>query len=292
MATKFFEHFIAITDSINTLGGTGLWDDQDGFYYDQIRMGDSPPTPLRVRSLVGMVPLLAVEVLDSEIIDRLPDFKMRMQWFLDHRSDLPWFQTCSCGHGGVAGHQRLLAIPTRERLQRVVSFLMNESEFLSPFGIRSVSKHHQASPYVFHAAGQEHRVDYVPGESTSALFGGNSNWRGPIWFPLNFLLIEALERYHHFYGDTLSIASPTRSGESITLAQAADEIRARLCRLFLPDASGRRPCHGDDSRFAADPNWNSLVYFYEHFHAETGRGLGASHQTGWTSLVNLLLGDA
>jgi hypothetical protein len=288
MATKFFEHFIAITDSINTLGGTGLWDERDGFYYDQIRMGDSPPTPLRVRSLVGMVPLLAVEVLDSDIIDRLPDFKRRMKWFLEHRRDLPWFQTCNCGHGGASGSQRLLAIPTRERLQKVVSHLMNEGEFLSPFGVRSVSKHHETHPYVFHAAGEEHRVDYVPGESTSALFGGNSNWRGPIWFPLNFLLIEALERYHHFYGEDLTVQSGDRT---MTFAQCADEIRRRLCGLFQRGRDGRRPCHGNDPRFTADPHWNSLIYFYEHFHAETGRGLGASHQTGWTSLVNLMLGD-
>jgi Glycosyl hydrolase family 63 C-terminal domain len=293
MATKFFEHFIAITDSINTLGGAGLWDEQDGFYYDQIRMGDVA-TPLRVRSLVGMVPLLAVEILENETIDKLPDFKRRMEWFLSNRKDLPWFQTCTCAHGGTQGGEghRLLAIPTRERLERVVGYLMDEGEFLSPYGIRSLSKHHEHSPYVFHAEGQEHRVDYTPGESTSGLFGGNSNWRGPIWFPLNFLIVEALERYHHFYGDDLTVEHPRGSGQRITLAKAADEIRARLARLFLPDKAGRRPCHGDDARFARDPNWNDLIYLYEHFHADTGRGLGASHQTGWTSLVNLMLGPS
>jgi hypothetical protein len=289
MATKFFEHFIAINDSINTLGGTGLWDEQDGFYYDQIRM-DNAATPLRVRSLVGLVPLLAVEVLESDMIDRLPDFKKRMQWFLDHRSDHPGAPACALAPGGPSGPMRLLAMPTRERLQRAVGYLMSESEFLSPFGIRSLSKCHQDHPYVFNADGQQHRVDYTPGESTSALFGGNSNWRGPIWFPLNFLLIEALERYHHFYGDDLTVDSPDGSGKRFTLAQAADEVRMRLARLFLPDASGRRPCHGDDPRFAGDPHWKELLYLYEHFHADTGRGLGASHQTGWTSLVNLMLG--
>jgi hypothetical protein len=239
-----------------------------------------------------MVPLLAVEILENETIDKLPDFKRRMHWFLDHRKDLPWFQTCNCAHGGTQEGHRLLAIPTRERLVRVVGYLMNESEFLSPYGIRSVSKHHERSPYLFHAEGQEHRVDYTPGESTSALFGGNSNWRGPIWFPLNFLLIEALERYHHFYGDDLAVECPPGSGEWITLAEAADEIRSRLARLFLRDSTGRRPCHGDDVRFARDPHWNELIYLYEHFHADTGRGLGASHQTGWTSLVNLMLGPS
>ncbi len=289
MATKFFEHFIAITDSINTLGGTGLWDDAEGFYYDQIRSGDHA-TPLRVRSLVGMVPLLAVEVLESDVVERLPDFRRRMEWFLKHRSDLPWAHTCSCGHGGEERRHRLLAIPTRERLARVVERLMDEREFLSPFGVRSVSRHHEHSPYVYHADGQEHRVDYTPGESTSALFGGNSNWRGPIWFPLNFLLIEALERYHHFYGEEVRVPCRHAPGGSMNLSQAAAEIRTRLATLFLPDANGRRPCHGEDAVFAGDPHWKDLVYFYEHFHADTGRGLGASHQTGWTALIASMLG--
>ncbi|MDX2130525.1 MAG: glucosidase [Planctomycetota bacterium] len=281
IATKFFEHFIAITDAMNTLGGTGLWDEHDGFYYDQLRMGDGA-IPLRVRSLVGMVPLLGVEILDDRVIDRLPDFRTRMHWFLRHHTDVPWHATCACAHTGAAHAMRLLAIPSRDRLQRVVSCLMDEREFLSPFGVRSVSKRHERDPYVFHHNGEEFRVDYTPGESTTALFGGNSNWRGPIWFPLNFLLIEALERYHHFYGDDLTVECCSRR---ITLAQAADEIRTRLSRLFLPDAQGRRPCHADDPRFAADPHWKDLVYFHEHFHADTGRGLGATHQTGWTALV-------
>jgi hypothetical protein len=286
MATKFFEHFIAITDAMNALGGTGLWDETDGFYYDQIRMG-SRSTPLRVRSLVGMIPLLAVEILEGETIDRLPDFKTRMEWFLKNRQDLPWHATCNCGHGGAAGSHRLLAIPSRERLTRVVSCLMDESEFLSPHGIRSLSKHHEKHPYVFRAGNDEFRVDYTPGESTTGLFGGNSNWRGPIWFPLNFLIIEALERYHHFYGDTLTVRGP--GGAPISLQQAADEIRSRLARLFLPDKAGRRPCHGDEVRFASDPNWKDLLYFHEHFHGGTGRGLGATHQTGWTALIYNML---
>ncbi|CAG0973688.1 hypothetical protein PHYC_01387 [Phycisphaerales bacterium] len=285
IATKFFEHFIAITDAMNTLGGAGLWDEHDGFYYDQIRTTDGA-TPLRVRSLVGMVPLLAVEVLESDTIDRLPDFKARMEWFLSNRTDLPWHSTCACGHGGAVGEHRLLAIPSRDRLQRVVSRLMDETEFLSPFGVRSVSKHHEAHPYLFRCGGEEFRVDYTPGESTTGLFGGNSNWRGPIWFPLNFLLVEALERYHHFYGDSLTIEA---GGEQISLAQAAAEIRTRLARLFIPDAHGRRPCHAGERRFADDPAWNQLVYFHEHFHPDTGRGLGASHQTGWTALILQLL---
>jgi hypothetical protein len=289
IATKFFEHFIAITDAMNTLGGTGLWDDHDAFYYDQIRIEGATPTPLRVRSLVGIVPLLAVEILESDTIDKLPDFKRRMEWFLNHRTDLPWYTTCACAHRGEAAKHRLLAIPSRDRLQRVVQRLMDESEFLSPFGIRSLSKHHEHHPFILHTAGEEHRVDYTPGESTNALFGGNSNWRGPIWFPLNFLIVEALERYHHYYGNDLTIEFPKDSGRHINLQQAADEIRTRLARLFLPDHKGARPCHAGDSRFAADPHWKDLIYFYEHFHPDTGRGLGASHQTGWTALIYTLL---
>jgi hypothetical protein len=294
MATKFFEHFIAITDSINTLGGSGLWDEADGFYYDRVSLGPGrhESIPLKVRSLVGMVPLLAVEVLENDTIDRLPDFKRRMQWFLDQRRDLPWFQACNCAHGGADGRHRLLAIPTRERLERVVRRLLDEREFLSPFGIRSVSRFHEGAPFVLHAGGREHRVEYVPGESTSALFGGNSNWRGPVWFPLNYLLIEALERYHHFYGSDLAVESAI--GERLTLQQAADLIRHRLSRLFLPSVApdgtpAGRPCHGGDPRFAADPHWRDLLYFHEHFHPDTGRGLGATHQTGWTALVTEML---
>jgi hypothetical protein len=291
VATKFFEHFIAITDSINTLGGTGLWDETDGFYYDQIRLPEAGnhATPLRVRSLVGMVPLLAVEVLESSVIDKLPDFRRRMEWFLANRRDLPWNSTCACAHGGEAGGHRLLAIPTRERLERVVQRLMDDTEFLSPFGIRSLSRQHLEAPYTFHAGGEEFRVDYTPGESTTGLFGGNSNWRGPIWFPLNFLVIEALERYHHYYGDEITITSGDRR---YTLRTAADEVRSRLTRLFLPDSQGHRPGHGGEERFANDPHWKNLIYFHEHFHGDTGRGLGATHQTGWTALIINLLGKS
>ncbi len=286
VATKFFEHFIAITDAINTLGANGLWDERDGFYYDQVRL-DGAAIPLRVRSLVGIVPLLAVEVLESDTIDALPDFRHRMEWFLQNRRDLPWHTTCACGHGGVTGTSRLLAIPTRERLERVVATLMNESEFLSPFGIRSLSKHHEQHPFVMQVGGREHRVDYTPGESTTGLFGGNSNWRGPLWLPLNFLIIEALERYYHFYGDDVRVFVAGRAG---TLQDAADEVRARLVKLLMPNTEGTRPCFGGDERFARDPAWQGLLYFHEHFHGDTGRGLGATHQTGWTALLGLLVG--
>jgi hypothetical protein len=185
---------------------------------------------------------------------------------------------------------RLLAIPTREQLERVLRYVLDENEFLSPYGIRSLSRIHRERPYIFRLDGQEHRVDYEPGESSTGFFGGNSNWRGPVWFPVNYLLIEALERYHHFYGESLRVECPTGSGRMFDLQQVADDLRRRLARLFLPDAKGRRPCHGEDRRFAGDPNWRDLVLFHEYFHGESGRGLGASHQTGWTALVTELLG--
>jgi hypothetical protein len=289
IATKFFEHFIAITDAMNTMGGTGLWDDNDGFYYDQVRL-EGRTLPLRVRSLVGMVPLLAVEVLENDTIDRLPDFKKRMEWFLKHRRDLPWHATCECAHDIKHHEHRLLAIPTKERLERVVSRLLDETEFLSPFGVRSLSRVHERSPFVLRVGSEEHRVDYSPAESTTGLFGGNSNWRGPIWLPLNFLIVEALERYDHFFGSDVRVELPTGSGKHASLAEAADEIRSRLTSLVRRGADGSRPCHAGDERFASDPHWRDLVYFHEHFHADTGRGLGATHQTGWTALLWLMLG--
>jgi len=285
LASKFFEHFVAIADAMNNLGGSGLWDDADGFYYDQLHLhGQS--IPLRVRSMVGLIPLFAAEILEDEVIDRLPGFKKRLRWFLENRKDLAQHIAYMQEDGGGAGHgHRLLAIPSKERLVRVLRYLLDEQEFLSPHGIRALSRFHRDAPYVFHAEGQEHRVDYVPAESSTGLFGGNSNWRGPIWFPVNFLLVEALERYHHFYGDALQVECPTGSGRMLNLGQVADEINARLARIFLRDASGRRPCHGDAERFATDPHWRDLVLFHEYFHGDTGRGVGASHQTGWTALA-------
>ncbi|MBI5364511.1 MAG: glucosidase, partial [Planctomycetes bacterium] len=281
VASKFFEHYVAICDAMNRLGGTGLWDEQDGFYYDQLSV-DGRPVPLKVRSMVGIIPLFAVEILHQDLIDLRPGFKKRMEWFLKHRSDLA--QTVSYMERGRAG-ERLLAIPTRERLERVLRYVLDEREFLSPFGVRSLSRFHAEHPFELDVAGERHKVDYQPGESTTSLFGGNSNWRGPVWFPVNYLLIEALERYHHFFGDDLKVEFPTGSGVRMNLKQVADELSARLARLFLPDEHGFRPCHGDDARYARDPHWSELVSFHEYFHAETGRGLGASHQTGWTALA-------
>ena len=286
LASKFFEHYVSIVDAMNALGGTGLWDEQDGFYYDEMHIGERAQ-PLRVRSLVGLIPLIAVEILEKETVEALPGFKKRMQWFLHNRADLAshigYVESRNCHD-----HQ-LLSIPSRARLERVLVRLLDENEFLSPFGIRSLSRVHEREPYVLTLEGREYRVDYAPGEGDSALFGGNSNWRGPVWFPINFLLVEALERYAHFYGDDLAVEFPTGSGRKLTLDGVARELSTRLVRLFLPDETGARPCHGGDARYRDDPHWRALVLFHEYFHAETGRGVGASHQTGWTALVATLL---
>jgi hypothetical protein len=292
MASKFFEHFVAIADAINTHGGMGLWNEEDGFYYDQLSL-DGRTIPLKVRSLVGLLPLIAVEVLEDDVIDKLPGFRKRLEWFLSHRKDLGQSISYMDAAGGRDAHDhRLLAIPSRDRLERMLRYMLDENEFLSPFGIRSVSKYHERHPYSFRADGTEYRVDYVPGESTTGLFGGNSNWRGPVWFPINYLLIEALERYSHFYGNELRVECPTGSGHWMNLQQVADELRARLARIFLPDGNGHRPCHGPEQRYATDPYWKDLVLFYEYFHGDTGRGCGASHQTGWTALAARCIEDA
>jgi hypothetical protein len=283
MASKFFEHFIRIADAINAFGGTGLWDEADGFYYDRLHAGGAE-RPLAVRSLVGLFPLIAVEVLEQSAINRLPDFKKRLRWFLQNRRDLAE-RVSFTSQGG----KMLLAVPSRERLVRMLRRMLDEREFLSRFGIRSLSKMHAQHPFRLAFAGQTLEVGYEPGESRTGMFGGNSNWRGPLWMPGNYLLIEALERYHHFYGDELRVECPVGAGRQLTLREVASELSARFARLFLPDATGRRPCHGDDPRYAAGSDWRDLLLFYEYFDGDTGRGLGASHQTGWTALVARLL---
>jgi hypothetical protein len=284
VASKFFEHFIAIADAMNHLGGSGLWSEEDGFYYDQLHL-DGQHIPLRVRSLVGALPLIAVEVLDEQKFRHLEGFNRRMKWFLENRPDVAGVIACMRPRQVEGRVQRLLSIPTRERLPRVLRYLLDETEFLSPHGIRSVSRVHAAHPYEFDVMGESYRVDYVPAEGNTGLFGGNSNWRGPIWFPINFLLLESLERYHHFYGDELRVECPTGSGRMLTLQEVALELEARLASLVLRDDRGRRPCHGAEGRYATDPQWKDLVLFYEYFHGDNGRGVGASHQTGWSALV-------
>jgi hypothetical protein len=231
------------------------------------------------------MPLIAVEVLEEDKFNHLAGFKRRMNWFLTNRQDLS--RQIACMHPRDIGGsvQRLLAIPSRERLEKVLRYLLDETEFLSPHGIRSVSRVHRDQPYQIEVNGNTHRVDYDPAESSTGLFGGNSNWRGPVWFPLNYLLLEALERFHHFYGPDLKVECPVGSGRMLNLQEVARELGGRLASIFLAGADGRRPCHGQDPRYATDPHWKDLVLFHEYFHGDTGRGVGASHQTGWTALV-------
>ncbi|MBA3857989.1 MAG: glucosidase, partial [Cyanobacteria bacterium PR.3.49] len=284
MASKYFEHFVAITDAMNCLGGHGLWDDEDGFYYDQIHVDDHCVS-LKIRSLVGLLPLIAVHTFDECQLANMPNFYKRMQWFLTYRADL----AKSISYAQEDHDVRILAIPSRERLERLLAYLLDEDEFLSPYGIRSLSKYHEKNPFSFFAGGKEHRVQYMPNESDTGMFGVNSNWRGPIWFPLNYLIVESLLRYYHFFGDTLKVECPTRSGNMMNLEQVSQEIARRLSSIFLPDKNGVRPCNGEQHKYAEDPSWKNLVLFYEYFNPETGRGLGADHQTGWTALVADLL---
>jgi hypothetical protein len=284
VATKFWEHFIYIADAMNNLGqeGISLWNEEDGFYYDVLHLHEQGNTPLKVRSMVGLIPLFAVATVDQETLDALPDFKRRFAWFLENRPHL----TANVENNG---ERRLLSIAFRERLERVLKVMLDENEFLSPHGIRALSKFHAPNPYVLDVNGDEHRVDYEPAESSSGLFGGNSNWRGPVWMPVNYLLIESLQKFHHFYGDALRVEFPSGSGKLMNLWEISQALSRRLSRIFLRDEAGARPVYGDSSKFQTDENWRDYVLFYEYFHGDSGRGVGASHQTGWTGLVAKLL---
>jgi hypothetical protein len=287
-ATKFFEHFLAIADAMNNVGqhGTALWNEKDGFFYDVLSL-DGNQIPIPIRSVVGLIPLFAVETMDPSTLERLPDFTARMRWFMKNRPDL-------CGNIfelDVAGEcqRRLLAIVDPERLRRLLRYMLDESEFLSPYGIRSLSKFHADHPVHLDVAGQPHSVDYEPAESTTGLFGGNSNWRGPVWFPINYLLVESLQKFHHYLGDGFTVEFPTGSGHQLNLWDVAAELSRRLIAIFQPGDDGRRPVNGGNARFDSDPAWRDHVSFHEYFHGDTGAGLGASHQTGWTSLVAKLI---
>lgn len=288
IASKFFEHFVDIIDAMNNLGGDGLWNEEDGFYYDQLFLDDGTEIPLRVRSLVGIIPLLAVEVIDQEVVKALPGFRKRMRWFVDNRPELArhvsYMERCP-KPGAPEEEFRILAIPSKERLVRVLRYVLDEKEFLSPYGVRSLSAAYADKPFALHMDGHEHSISYEPSESRTGMFGGNSNWRGPIWFPINYLLIEALEKYHHFYRDDVKVECPTGSGNYMNLQQVALELSTRLSKLFLRNEEGRRPCFGEDERFVDNAHWRDYVQFHEYFQGDTGRGLGASHQTGWTALV-------
>jgi hypothetical protein len=285
IASKFFEHFVSITGAINTFSGTGLWDACDGFYYDRISVSQGADVPLKVRSIVGLMPLIAVTVVSEETFTRLPNFTKRMRWFIDNRPELGLHISNLNHEGPHAEGMKMLSVPSRDQIGRLLRYLLDESEFLSPHGVRSVSRFHHDHPYVIDWNYENLRVDYEPGDSTSNIFGGNSNWRGPIWFPINYLLVEALDRYHHFYGDSFKVECPVGSGNMMNLHEVAHEIRRRLASLFIPGADGVRPYAASLGRYANDPLWRDNLMFNEYFHGDNGRGLGASHQTGWTALV-------
>src|SRR5215469_9668438 len=289
VASKFWEHFIYIARAMNYRGndGVGLWDEMDGFFYDVLRFRDGRQYPMRIRSMVGLIPLFAVETLEPELLERLPGFKRRLEWFIDNRRDL--IGNVACMRSPGRGERRLLAIVNPDQLRRVLQIMLDEREFLSPYGIRALSRYHKYNPYTLSVNGNEYRVDYDSAESSTGLFGGNSNWRGPIWFPVNFLLIESLQKFHHYLGDDFKVESPARSGNMLTLWDVAAEVSRRLSQIFLRDEKGERPVYRGIQKFQSDPNWNELILFHEYFHADTGRGVGASHQTGWTGLVTKTL---
>ncbi len=289
VATKFFEHFMYIAGALNNLGGKGipLWNEEDEFFYDVLHLEGDLYRTLKVRSVVGLLPLLAVETIEPDLLDLLPDFRSRMEWFLANRKDLA--SLVSRWQEPGVGERHLLALARGHRMKRVLKRMLDPEEFLSDHGIRALSRYHARHPYVLQVNGQSYQVSYEPGESQSGVFGGNSNWRGPVWFPINFLLIEALQKFHHYYGDDFLVECPTGSGMKQTLWGAADELSRRLTHIFLRDGSGRRPVFGNNELFQTDPHWRDFVPFCEYFHGETGTGLGASHQTGWTALVAKLL---
>jgi hypothetical protein len=284
MASKFLDHFVRIADAINSLDGTGLWDCDDRFYYDHLHL-DGQFLALKVRSLVGLLPLIAVEVLDENLVNALPDFRRKLEWFLKYRHDLVRQITLAPENSGK--ECLLLSIPARDQLESVLRVLLDETEFLSDYGVRSLSKRHEQHPFELKVGNDYHRVAYIAGESDSWMFGGNSNWRGPIWFPLNYLLIECLEKYYAFFGDDLQVECPSNSGRFVNLRQASDELNRRLTRLFLRSGNqGERPCLSQPSYPAGKEDlWQQYILFYEYFHGDTGEGLGASHQTGWTALI-------
>jgi hypothetical protein len=291
IATKFFEHFLHIAEAMNNIGdeGMGLWDEQDEFYYDALNLPSGRNIPLKVCSMVGLIPLFAVETLEPELLAELPAFTGRLEWFLNHRPELAklvsrWKECGDC-------ERHLLSLLRGHRMKCLLRRMLDETEFLSDYGVRALSKVHEREPYRFHCeqCGANLEVPYWPAESQNGLFGGNSNWRGPIWMPVNYLLIESLQKFHHYYGDDFKIECPTGSGKFVTIQQAADEVARRLTRLFLKGADNQRPVLRYHPKLASDPHFKDYVLFHEYFHGDTGRGVGASHQTGWTGLIAKLL---
>jgi hypothetical protein len=288
VASKFFEHFVYICRAINNIGEEKieLWNKEDGFFYDVLHLPGGRNCPLKVRSMVGLIPLFAVETLESDLIDSLPRFKHRMQWFIENRPDFSIHVETQSSDGIV---RRFLSLVSRHRLKKVLRYMLDEEEFLSPYGVRALSRYHKDHPYTLSTMGMDYRVAYEPAESSTYLFGGNSNWRGPVWFPVNYLIIESLQKFHYYLGDSYKVEYPTGSGRMATLWEVAGELSRRLTHIFLRDSSGRRPVFGGVDKFQHDPHWRDLVPFYEYFHGDNGAGVGASHQTGWTGLVAKLI---
>jgi hypothetical protein len=290
IATKFFEHFLHIAEAMSQIGGDGgmgLWDDTDEFFYDVLHLPDGSMTPLKVRSMVGLIPLFAVETLEPELLERVPEFRRRLEWFLNARPDLA--RLVSHWSEAGRGHRRLLSLLRGHRMKRLLRRMLDETEFLSEYGIRAISRVHAQDPYVYRVNSMDLQVHYQPAESDSGLFGGNSNWRGPIWFPVNFLIIESLQKFHHYYGDDFRVECPTGSGQFMTINEVANELAKRMARIFLKDQRGLRPVFGHHPKLQQDPHFRDHLLFYEYFHGDSGRGVGASHQTGWTGLIAKLL---
>jgi hypothetical protein len=284
MCLKFVQHFLWIASSMAHMGGdTGMWDEEDGFFYDVLRHPNGQSQRLKVRSMVGLLPLCATTVFDGRMVAEHPDLLQHFQWFLRDRPELI-SEIHDLTQPGVGGRY-LCAILGKDKLRRVLAKMLDENEFLSPFGIRSLSRFHADHPYVFHAGGQDYRVSYLPAESDTGMFGGNSNWRGPIWMPVNGLLIRALLNYYMYFGDEFTVECPTGSGRYMNLYEVAEEVSRRVTSIFLKDKDGRRPVYGGTRKFQEDPNWRDCLLFYEYFHGDNGAGLGASHQTGWTGIV-------
>src|SRR5882757_7040237 len=289
VASKFWEHFIYIAHAMSHRGqdGMGLWHEEDGFFYDVLKLPDGTQFPMKIRSLVGLIPLFAVETLEQEVLDCLPGFKRRLQWFLDNRPDLT--DNVACMRTPGRGERRLLSIASEKQLRAILRYMLDEAEFLSPYGVRALSRFHREHPYTLNVMGTEHRVDYEPGETSTGLFGGNSNWRGPVWFPVNFLLVESLQKFHHYFGEEFKVEFPTGSGKMLTLWEVAGELSRRMTNIFLQDEKGRRPVYGHVEKFQTDPHWRDYVLFYEYFNGDTGAGVGANHHTGWTGIVTKLM---
>jgi hypothetical protein len=288
MAVKFAMHFVWISAAMTPPDGDTLWDEEDGFYYDVMRLPDGSTQQLRVRSLVGLLPLCAATVIEPELLDHVPELLEQWEAFAAEFKDA--IPSLAQGPGPGVDGRRLASLVDPGRLRRILSKMLDESEFLGAHGIRAVSRYHAEHPYVFDIAGQEFRVDYEPAESHTGMFGGNSNWRGPVWFPMNIVIIRGLRQLHEYYGDELKVECPTGSGNEMNLQEVAHEIAGRLMAIFLRDDDGRRPVYGGIEPFQTDPHWRDLLQFHEYFHGDNGAGLGASHQTGWTGLVALLLG--